>query len=166
MPFGFGGYGYVVLAVVIGCILALAATIVSFILVIPEKKYAKLPKFFKFLADIFNFKSLLLEKILKFLYVFMTIACIFVGFLMIFWFQNNYFYDKRWNGIIGFVILIGGPILVRLLHEGLMLLILLVKNSTEINEQMKKNAKTCQVENTVTENKGSDSFIDGFNNNL
>lgn len=56
---------------IVGIVLALICTILSVILITPEKRRAALPKFFKFLHDLFNVRWLLIEKIFKFFYIFL-----------------------------------------------------------------------------------------------
>ncbi len=126
--------------VVLGIILAFAATIVAWVMIVPESKRPQLNKFFQYLHDLFNFKSLWLEKILKFLYIFETLACVIVGFFMLFSF-NTYsgVYGRShvtWNGWIGLLIMILGPILVRVGYEFMMMLVLLVKNTMELNDKL------------------------------
>lgn len=125
---------------------ALAATIVAMILIVPEKKGAKLKGFGAFLHNILNFKSFLVEKIFHFLYVLCMCACIFGGFFMLFNFEEvyhygGYYYDgywtTEWNGYWGFLIMIGGPIAVRIAYEFIMMFILAVKNILEINRKLK-----------------------------
>ncbi len=115
-------------SIVLVCfLLALAATITLFICVLPAKKDGKLGnKFLQMLHDIFNFKSLLLEVILKALYVFLTIYLIFVGFFMLF---NQ--------GITGLLVMVIGPVVVRLCFEGIMMFIILVKKVISIDNKMK-----------------------------
>ena len=73
------------LAVLIGAVIALAATVAACILFIPEKKRAGLGSpILVFLHDLCNFKVLLLEKILKVLYIFCTCLCVAGGFFMLF----------------------------------------------------------------------------------
>ncbi|MBQ9958268.1 MAG: hypothetical protein IJO89_04390, partial [Clostridia bacterium] len=69
---------------IISIVAAFIATILLFILVLPDKKRVNLNGFFKGIADIFNFRTLLIEKIVKFLYTFTTIAAILFGFFMLF----------------------------------------------------------------------------------
>lgn len=131
---------------IIGVVLALAATIVAWILIVPEKKRAGLNKFFQYIHDLFNFKSLWLEKILKFLYIFETLSCIISGFLLLFSFSSyeTYSYSGKfrstthttWNGWIGLLLIVFGPIIVRILFEFVMMLILQVKNTMEINDKL------------------------------
>lgn len=125
---------------VIGIILALAATIVAWIMIVPDKKRARLNKFFQYIHDLFNFKSLWLEKILKFLYIFETLSCVIVGFFLLFSFSSySGIYGRNhvtWNGWIGLLIMILGPIIVRIVYEFIMMLILLVKNTMEVNDKL------------------------------
>lgn len=124
--------------IILGIVLALAATIVAWIMIVPEKKRPQLNKFFQYLHDLFNFKSLWLEKILKFLYIFETLSCVIVGFFMLFSFNSfRGFGGGRvtWNGWIGLLIMILGPILVRIGFEFTMMLVLLVKNTMELNDK-------------------------------
>ena len=130
--------------VIVGMVLALAATIIAWIMIVPERKRAGLNKFFQYLHDLFNFKSLWLEKILKFLYIFETMFCIIGGFLMLFSFETYTSYGfysgssthTRWNGWIGILMIVFGPIVVRVLYEFIMLLVLQVKNTMEINDKL------------------------------
>lgn len=115
----------------IGVLLAIAATIVLLILVVPEKRREKLPKFFQTIHDICNFKGLLIEKILKVLYVYSTVNIMFMGILT--WFSKGSFGK---NFLIGLIMLIVGPIAVRLVYEILMLAVLIVKNVIQINNKL------------------------------
>ncbi|MBR4951148.1 MAG: hypothetical protein IKZ23_04250, partial [Clostridia bacterium] len=70
---------------IVGSILALVAAIVLAITVVPAKKREGLNGFGKFLHDVFNFKSLMIKKILQFLYVYATANVIITGVFMLFW---------------------------------------------------------------------------------
>lgn len=118
--------------VVISALVSLVIAILLWALVLPEKKRPKLGKFFTFLADIFNFKSLLIEKILKFTYVFLTFFAIVFGFCMLF----IEVYGES-MALYGVLIIILGPIGLRLVYELSLLGIILVKNVIEINNKMK-----------------------------
>ena len=124
---GLASAGATIALIIVGVVLAIAATIVLFILVLPEKKRAKLPGFFKVIHDILNVKFLVIEKILHFFYVLNTMLCIFVGFFMLFISSMT---------LAGFLLMLLGPVIVRLVHEGMMLMILLVKNTMEINQKL------------------------------
>lgn len=130
-------------ATVLGTILAIAATITLFIMVLPKSKDGRLSnQFLQFLHDALNFKILFLETILKVFYVLSTSLCIFVGFFLIFArVDYTYGYGYHVAGYStfaqGLILLILGPIILRICYELLMLAILLVKNVIEINKKIK-----------------------------
>ena len=68
---------------IVGLILAIIATVVICILVMPKKKRSSLTGFAATLHDIVNFKSLVIEKILRCLYVFTSCAVILICFFEI-----------------------------------------------------------------------------------
>ena len=121
--------------VIIGLVLAFLTSVAAFIFVVPEKRIEPFASngFFKFLHDLFNFKQLLIEKIMKFLYILATFACIFVGFLLIF---------NRHVGAAGLIIMIAGPILVRIIYEFIMMAIIAVNNIVQINNKLGGQPKT------------------------
>ena len=131
-------------AVAIGAIIGLILTVVLCIMVVPEKKRSTLNnKFLVVLHDIFNFKDLLLEKIIKVLYVLTTVACVCIGFFMLF--SSNRYYDYYYGTYIGgqsyflpgLLLMVLGPIVLRITYEFMMLTILLVKNVIDINKKLK-----------------------------
>ena len=137
MRFYSNGYGSSVAGTSFG--LGLAAVIISIILtillailVVPEKRRNGLPKFFQVVHDICNFKGLLLEKVLKVLYIFSTINVMLTGIFT--WLSGGYNFGMTF--LTGLLILVLGPILVRLAYEFLMLFVLLVKNVIQINNKL------------------------------
>ncbi|MBR3908535.1 MAG: hypothetical protein IKJ50_02330, partial [Clostridia bacterium] len=113
-------------------------------------------KIFQKAHDYFNFKKLYLESIIKVLFTFLSIACVVGGILMatvgntiwaisksieyaalgissgwIFTTYITYFFAG-----IGIAVL--GPVVLRLVYEGFMMFIILVKNVVEINNKTKK----------------------------
>lgn len=130
-------------------VVAAIATIVLMVLaykfIVPEKRRAKLNKLGQFLNDVFNFKFLIIEKIMQFLYVLSTIACVCVGILMLFgitsytsYYGTNY---TTWYGFYGLLLAIVGPFAVRLAFECAMLFLLLVKNVIQINKKLKSQTE-------------------------
>ncbi len=121
------GYGYTrtwVYALL--ALLAIGGTVLMFIFIVPEKKREKLNPFGKLLHDTFNFKYLVIEKILQALYIFITFYVVLTGFLGMF--------DDFLSGLLTMVL---GPILIRLAYEGVMMAILLVKNVIQINNKLR-----------------------------
>ena len=122
---------------IIAGVLALVATVLAFIYVVPEKRREKLGAFGKFLHDTCNFKYLMVEKILQALYIFNTAAVIIFGVLMLFRTEYNYWTgDRIWMGGYGLLIIILGPIAIRLSYELMMMAILLLKNVISINHKL------------------------------
>lgn len=121
----------------VGGVLALAATIVLFIMVMPKSKDGKLGnKFLQFAHDYFHFKTLYIEMILKFIFAFATLSCILCGFLMLFG-KIGYSYYAQSTAGYGLLLMIAGPIVIRIVYEFTMMLILLVKNVMDINNKLK-----------------------------
>lgn len=140
---------------VMAAMAAIAATVLFCIFLMPENKAAKLPKFLRIIRDILNMKELYLEKVLRVLYVCLTLFCIIAGALMFFFgFGRDYWSGGvQWYGHYGLLIMIGGPIALRLVFEGLMMFILLVKNTMQINNTLKekKEAETTKEPATAQE---------------
>lgn len=133
---------------------AIAATVLAFIFVIPSKKRERLNPVLKLIHDILNFKFLIIEKILQALYVLTTAICVLLGIFSIFGFTvyesygwNGAETKLEYSGIRGILFLIIAPIIVRLIYEGLMLTLILIKNVIQINNKMKDET-----------GKGSDPF--------
>ena len=82
-----------------------------------------------------------MEKILQALYIFATAFAVIYGFFMLFSFRtiDYYLYTKlQWNGGWGLLLMIGGPIGIRLAYEFMMMFILLLKNVIQINNKIKQ----------------------------
>lgn len=129
------GSGLYIAAVV----LSLIAAIVVAVMVAPEKKKGKLGNsFLEWLNDLFNFRSLFIEKILKFLYILATCSCLFIGLFTLFG-----SFGMRYGGgtvaLTGLLLMTVGPIAVRITYELLMMAIILVNNVIQINNKMPVN---------------------------
>ena len=133
-------------ASLIALVSTIVLTVLAYKFIIPESRRAKLNKLGQFLHDAFNFKFLIIEKILKFFYVLATISVVCCGICMIFAitsYHSSYFgTHTEWYGIYGIIIAIVGPIVLRIAYECIMLTILLVKNVIEINKKMKSETET------------------------
>lgn len=135
----------VIVAEIIGVIFAIAGTVLAFIFILPEKKRASLNKFFKGLADVLNFKVLFIEKILKALYIFLTFFCVVCGFFMLFSGErtSSFWGDGSFQSyaLEGLLLMILGPVVVRIVYEMAMLLIIMVQNVISINKKMPEQEK-------------------------
>lgn len=121
---------------IIATILAIAATVVAFVMIVPESKREKLGRFGKFLHDAVNFKFLIVEKILQALYIFVTAYVILCGFFMLFMAPETWT-GRHWLGGYGILLMVLGPIAVRLCYELLMMAVLLLKNVISINNKLR-----------------------------
>lgn len=115
-------------------VISLLAAIVLTILFAPKKKRDSLTGFGAWLSDLINFRSLFVEYILKFLYVFATCFVIVVGlFGMIVALVEGYqfiFFLRM------FLFTLLAPVAIRLAFELLMMAVLLVTNVIEINKKL------------------------------
>ena len=123
---------------ILSIILAIAATVLAFIFLVPAKSACRRNKFGAFVHDLLTFKVLILEKILQALYIFFTAYVIFQGFFMLFMVTGNDWIGYRWQGGWGLLTMILGPILVRIVYEACIMFVLLVKNVIELNKNVKK----------------------------
>jgi len=126
-------------------------TVLACKFIVPEHRRAKLNKLGQFLHDVFNFKFLIVEKLLRFLYVLSTIACVCFGICMLLGISiyHSDYSDKTytdWYGLYGLLIAIVGPFAVRLSYEVLLMGILLVKNVIQINKKLKTQAEEEEYE--------------------
>ncbi len=130
---------------ILAAVLAIAATVLAFIFITPDKKREKLNNFGKFLHDALNFKFLIVDKILQAMYILATAYTVLLGFFMLFYVQegySGYYYSSpdQWYGGYGILIMILGPIAVRLVYELAIMAVLLVKNVIQINNKLGGNA--------------------------
>ena len=95
----------------IALVLAIAATVLAFIFIVPAKRRDQMGKFGKFLHDTCNF---------------------LIGFFMLFCTDWN-----GWMGGKGILLMILGPIGVRVTYELLMMAVLAVKNIISINNKLR-----------------------------
>lgn len=114
-------------------IISVIGTILSLVFITPERKRTELTGFLKVLHDIFNFNGLIIEVIIKALYIFLTLYMILMGLFAMF--DGAEFLQCL-------LVMVGGPIVIRIYFELVMMLVLLVKNVSSINKKMKdQNAK-------------------------
>ena len=87
---------------VLAFVAAVVCTVLLMVLVTPEKRRAKLNKFFRAVADICNFKGFLVEYIVRALYIFLTLFYILVGFFTLFV-----------DPLTGLLVMVLGPIVLQ-----------------------------------------------------
>ena len=148
------------IAVVLGAILAIVGTVLVYIFVLPEGKAEQIHPFLVVVRDFFQLKYLLVEKIFHFFYILNTMACIGIGFFLLFA-KIETWYSSSSTALFGLLYIVLGPIICRLIYELFMLTILLVKNTMEINAKLKGEtgeslftAKAPTVSDFTSEDKG------------
>lgn len=129
----------VFIAYILGSIVGIAATVLACIYLFSEEKAAKLNNFWYTIHNLINFKTLIIEKILKVLYVLATCSVIGTGFFMLFSVTKSWG-GTTWNGIMGLILMIIGPFIVRLIFELFMMFIVLVDNSSAIRKKLTGDA--------------------------
>ena len=122
----------------IGLIVALLLTILAFIFLLPEKRRAHLGGFWRAVHDFLNFKYLIIEYLLRFVYVLTTVSCIIFGFIVMF--AGNHFGMPLESAVLsGLAFVILGPIAIRFTYEFLMMAVLLINNVIQINRKIPYN---------------------------
>ena len=138
-----GIVGILVVAVVLTALLA--------VLVLPKHKDGKLPGFFQLLYDAFTPKTLLLEKILQILNVFFSLVAVLLGLLLIF----RGLFANTTLLMMGLLLLVLGPVLCRVGYELILLRVMQVKATREINRKLSvlvpEGAAQVADEETLTE---------------
>lgn len=111
---------------IIALILSIVGGILIYIFLLNGKKDIKLSPFLKWLKDFLNFDKMMIEMILKVVYLICTIFVILTSFSLI-------SYDFG----IFFLYLVLGPVFVRLIYELILINICIWKNTTDINKKIK-----------------------------
>ena len=108
----------------IAAILAIIGGILVYVLFLSKKNENKFTGFVKWLYDFLSFKTLTLEMLLKVFYLITAIYLTLVSFAFI-----------GSSALLFFGILILGNLFARIAYEGALLVILIYKNTKEINEK-------------------------------
>lgn len=135
-----------ILMIIFG-VAALTLAILMAIFVLPEKKRNRLSGFFCMLHDLFNFKLGLAEVIIK---VCTIAGCLFTatfGFIYTFTgfveVPNGWSSQVVWQGYIGLIMMIAGPVYIYVLGTLLIKFLHMADNMVELN---KKTARTAKAE--------------------
>ncbi len=153
-------------AIVVGIIASVVLTIMLCLKVLPEKysgTFEKKP--LQFIHDYFNFKKLYLESVMKVLFTLASVLCIVCGLLMAtvgnifevidyigtairyeYFSMGGLFRILASNLFGGLGIAVVSPIVLRLVYEGIIMFILLVKNVIDINKKLDRKADAPEIE--------------------
>ena len=130
------------IALILGVVGGIALTVWLYRAVLPAAKDGSFEKpVYQLLHDYFHFKKLYLEDVLRALFVLGTAMCVGVGAFLLLGY-TGYGYYKVSTFLPGLMTLVLGPVALRLTYEGIMMFLLLVKNTIEINNKLSagKNA--------------------------
>ncbi len=126
--YSYYGYGYLAglnIASIIGLVLGIAGAIVLFIIFLPASKRAKLSPGLQRVHDFLNFKNYLMGLILKILYIVCNVVVVATGLYLLFV-----------NVLTGLMLLVFGPIVLRLLCELLFFLASIRDEVVQINRKL------------------------------
>ncbi len=130
---------------IVSLILAIIGGVLVYFLFVKGKNL-KLSPTLKKIRDLLDFKVMLIEPILKIVYLISTIFVILVSFSAI-----------SQNFLLFLLILILGPVFIRLIYEASLMLVMIWKNTKQISENTTPKAKEDkkEVEKKETEKKST-----------
>lgn len=111
-------------------IISIVAAILIFFLFLTKKNEGKFKGFLGWMYDFLSFKKLTVEAILKIAYIAVALYITIMSFTTI---------GLSFGYFLG--ILIGGNILARVIYEVLLILVIICKNTTEINNKLSQDKK-------------------------
>lgn len=112
---------------ILAIVFAIIGGLLVYFLFLKSKKDLKLNNFLSWLKDFLDFKVMIIEPLLKVLYLISTIYVILVSFSLI-----------SASFIAFLLVLVFGPIGVRLVYEGILMAIMNWKNLNELNKKVKE----------------------------
>ena len=115
-------------AIILGVLAGLVCTILLYVKILPKKVDGTLGnKFWQWVHNFFRFKKLYIEEVLRFFYVLATVVCICVGVFLLLGYREIYagfnyntqtvYYDRESTVVAGLLLMILGPIALRLVFE-------------------------------------------------
>lgn len=111
---------------IVSAVIAIAGTVVLFVIFLPKKNAGKYKGFLGWLYDFLNFRKLTIEFILKATYIALAIFLTLTSFITI-----------GTSFVMFLVELIFGNILLRIIYEASILFVTICNNVSEINKKMK-----------------------------
>lgn len=116
-------------------LISLVLTLFILIVITPTNKDGKLNKVFQFLHNFFNFKKLYITLIIKAIVIFCTVLSVVVGIRLLFGISYYGYYKVNtfWYGLL---LIVFGPISVRLSYEILWLTITSAQAIIQIRDKM------------------------------
>ena len=135
------GYGYnpstgAFVWLIISAVLAVVGGILLYVLFLSPKREGKYNQFFNWMYDFLSFKKMFIENLLKISYLIAAIYITLASFSA---------------GMPGFfIVLIGGNVLVRVCYEFSLILLIICRNTTEINKKLACKCEEKKEQTTTT----------------
>ena len=135
----FGGSADAGIWVIISAVIAVIGGIVLHFTFLRKSNEGKFNKFLGWMYDFLTFKKMLIENILKVLYLIFAIFITLASFSII---------GQSFLSFI--VVLLGGNLLVRIVYEFSLILLVICRNTTDISAKLSKKCEKTE-ETSVTE---------------
>ena len=123
-----GGVADTAIWTIISLVLAVVGGIVLYFTFLRKSNDGKFKKFWGWMYDFLNFKKLFLENLLRVLYLITTIFVTLFSFAVI---------GKSFLSFLG--ILVIGNLITRIIYEFLLILLVICRNTSEMNSKLGKN---------------------------
>ena len=123
-----GGAADTAIWTIISLVLAVVGGIVLYFTFLRKSNDGKFKKFWGWRYDFLNFKKLFLENLLRVLYLITTIFVTLFSFAVI---------GKSFLSFLG--ILVIGNLITRIIYEFLLILLVICRNTSEMNSKLGKN---------------------------
>ena len=123
-----GGAADTAIWTIISLVLAVVGGIVLYFTFLRKSNDGKFKKFWWWMYDFLNFKKLFLENLLRVLYLITTIFVTLFSFAVI---------GKSFLSFLG--ILVIGNLITRIIYEFLLILLVICRNTSEMNSKLGKN---------------------------
>ncbi len=120
----------------VSAIIAIVGAFVLYFTFLSDKNENKFTGFTNWLYEFLTFKKMTLEVILKIAYL---VTAIFITLSSLSFISISFWFFLGW--------LIGGNIISRLVYEGMILILMIHRNTKEINSKLGKEVKVSKKEN-------------------
>lgn len=136
---GGSGLGATVVGMVLSVVLAIGGGIVLYFTFLSPKNEGKFTGFLGWLYDFLTFKKLMIESLLRILYLIITVYFVCAGFALLFT-----------SFLGGIMMMVTGLVFTRIIYEFILLQILLYRNTTDINKKMGGSVNRPNTPSTAT----------------
>ena len=142
MPVRYGGADNVAIWFIVSIVIAIMGGILVYFLFLGKENENKYEGKVKWLYDFLNFKKNLIEVLLKIGYI---ITLIYITLSSLALIANNF--------VLFIIYLVGGNVLARVMYELVLTLLIICRNTTEINEKLKTKTEPKAKEEKISSKK-------------